>query len=78
LALNLAAARLARRSRPRPPQPLPPTGEFVREHHHLGHRLAPGRLHRNHAAPPVARRDSPASSAARSLSAGLVAALGAA
>jgi hypothetical protein len=34
----------------RPPRPLPAPGEVVREHHHLGDRLAPGRLHRHHAA----------------------------
>jgi hypothetical protein len=27
---------------PRPPRPLPPHGEVVREHHHRGDRLAPG------------------------------------
>ena len=48
-------ARLARRGRPRSPRTLPPPGEVVREHHHLGDRLAPGRLHRHDAAPPVTR-----------------------
>lgn len=38
---------------PRPPRTLPPSGQVVREHHHLGHRMAPGRLHRHHTAPPV-------------------------
>src|SRR5688572_17650440 len=38
---------------PRPPRTLPPSCEVVREHHHLGDRLAPGRLHRDHPAPPV-------------------------
>jgi transposase len=41
-------ARLARRGRPRPPRTLPPSCEVVREHHHLGDRLASGRLHRDH------------------------------
>ena len=48
-------AKRARRSGPRPPRPLPPAGEVVREHHHLGHRLAPGCLHHDHPAPPVTR-----------------------
>ena len=48
-------ARLARRGRPRPPRTLAPPGEVVREHHHLGDRLAPCRLHRDDTAPPVPR-----------------------
>jgi len=50
-----------------PHWPLPPPGEVVREHHHLGDRLAPGRLHRHHAAPPVPRGGPPAPSGIRSL-----------
>jgi len=59
-------ARLESRGRPRPPGTLAPPGEVVREHHHLGDRLAPGRLHRHDAAPPVTRtrRRRPAASAA--------------
>jgi transposase len=56
-------ARLACRGRPRP---LSPLGEVVREHH-LGDRLAPGRLHRHYAAPPVPRGGPPAPSGIRSL-----------
>ena len=62
-------ARLARRGRPRPPRTLPPAGEVVREHHHLGDRLAPGRLHRDDAAPPVPGTSAAAPSRARSLTA---------
>src|SRR4051812_42542270 len=58
---------LACRGRPRPPWPLPPPGEVVREHHHLGDRLAPGRLHRHYAAPPVPTGGPPAPSGIRSL-----------
>jgi hypothetical protein len=46
-------ARLAGRGRPRPSRAVPAAGEVVREHHRFGDRLAPGRLHRDHPAPPV-------------------------
>jgi hypothetical protein len=46
-------ARLARRGRPRPSRTVATPGQVVREHHHLRDRLAPGRLHRHLAAPPV-------------------------
>jgi putative transposase len=45
--------RLARRGRPRPAGTRAPTGEVVREHHHLSDRLAPDHLHRDHPASPV-------------------------
>jgi hypothetical protein len=45
-------APLARRGRPWPPRTLPRSCEVVREHHRLGDRLAPGRLHHDHPAPP--------------------------
>jgi hypothetical protein len=43
-----------RAGRRRPPRPVPATGEVIREHHHLRDRLASGRLHRFHPAPPIA------------------------
>ena len=58
--------------------PRPPAGKVVREHHHLRDRLAPGRLHRNHTAPPVTRGDPPARTAFRGLIAGLASARNAA
>lgn len=60
-------ARLASRSRPRQPRTLPPAGEVVREHHHLGDRLAASGRHRDHPAPPVTRTGAPARTAAGSL-----------
>src|SRR5690349_10098131 len=62
------SARLARRGRPRPPGALAPVGEVVREHDHLGNRVAPGRLHRHDVAPPVPGASAPAPGWARGLS----------
>ncbi len=44
-------------------------GEVVREHHHLNDRLAPGRVHRHHPAPHIARSSWPARTPGRSVSA---------
>ena len=53
LVLPAHPPRLARRGRPWPAGTRPPTGEVVREHHHLSDRLAAGGLHRDRPASPV-------------------------
>ena len=58
-----------RRGRPRPPRPVPATGEVIREHHHLRDRLATGRLHRLHPAPPIACSSRQARTPCRSVTA---------
>ena len=60
-------ARLACRGRPRSPRLVSPPREVVREHHDLGDRLVPGRLHRHHAAPPVPGAGTPEPSGTRRL-----------